>query len=338
MLRLDYQQHELAFEYPFQISKGMKTHQPTLAIFLGLGAQYGLGEATAIQYYNTSMESMIHTLDKYASMIKKYAYNGPERFWHYLHHLIPNDPFLIAALDCASWDMWSKLQGLSVRDMLRLEIDRSIPSDYTIGIGSAEETLEKYAAHPYPIIKLKVGNNPNFDQLKTLLEHTKATIRLDANEAWNEETLHAYLPLLDPERIECLEQPFHRDDLALLKLYKGKCEIPVIADEAIFDMNSLQRLLPYYDGVNIKLSKCSGLTPSLAMIKQIKEANKKVMLGSMSESNIGAAALAQLLPLADYADIDGPLLLKENIGSALIYDKDGNIQFPHKMGIGIEWQ
>src|SRR5690606_19587954 len=93
--------------------------------------------------------------------------------------------------------------------------------------------------------------------------------------------------------------------------------------------------LELYDGINIKLSKCGGITPALGMLQQIKKAQKKVMLGGMCEHIIGATAIAQLLPLADYADIDGPLLLKPNNYRGLTYDEQGNIRLPDGPGLGI---
>lgn len=337
MLRLDYQHFDLPFQYPFRISKGLKTHQPTLVVFLGLGAQYGLGEATEILYYDNTIDKMVQTLEKHKADIARYAYNGPERFWHYLHHLIPNDPFLISALDVASWDMWSKLQGLSVREMLKLPTASIPASDYTIGISHPDEALAKYNAHPYPIIKLKVNGTDDLPVLNTLLSKTNATLRLDANEGWTLEDFKEMLPQLDAQRIDLIEQPFHRTDIAALEYYKSSTTIPVIADEAIYDVRTLHALLPYYDGVNIKLSKCAGITPAIQMIQQIKAAGKRIMLGSMSESNIGAAALAQLLPIADYADIDGPLLLAQNIGTDVLYEADGQIQLSNAVGIGVDW-
>ncbi|MBX9450100.1 MAG: dipeptide epimerase [Taibaiella sp.] len=339
MLQFDFSTFDLPFEYPFKISKGLKTSQPTLIVFLAMGAQYGLGEATEILYYDNTISQMADTLQKQQNNIRKYAYNGPERFWHYMHHLIPDQHFLISALDCASWDLWSKLQGQPLHSLLKLKWSDQVPAtDYTLGISSPEALLDKIKAHPFPVYKLKVNGAGDIPMLQTLLERTVAKVRIDANEGWDKDDFNAILPLLSQDRVELIEQPFHKEDLDSLHYYKEKCGIPVIADEAITGPLSLKQQLGYYDGVNIKLSKCGGITPALQMIQYARQQNKKVMLGSMSESAVGAAALAQLLPLADYADIDGPLLLKKNVGTGLMYAPDGKISFREPVGIGISWK
>lgn len=339
MLRLDFNQFDLPFEYPFAISKGLKTHQKSLVIFLGMGGQYGLGEATEIGYYaDSSMDNMLEILKKNQQHIGRYAYNGPHRFWHYLHHLIPDQHFLISALDMASWDLWSRLQGKAVYAMLGYRWADIPATDYTLGICTKEELMEKMARHPYPVYKLKVDGEKDAVLLETVLKHSPAKIRIDANEGWNLDVVRSLQGILKNERIELVEQPFHREDLDSLAHFRANFSIPVLADEAITDMKSLKANLDFYDGVNIKLSKCGGLTPAVEMIDFIKKSKKKVMLGNMNESNIGAAALAQLLPASDYADIDGPLLLKENTGTGLRISVEGVIDFEAHLGIGVRWK
>lgn len=338
MLQFDIKRFDLPFEYPFKISKGWKEHQSTLVFILASGAQFGIGEATEILYYDNTIEKMQAAIAAHQKVIMQYAFNGPERFHHFLHHLFEDNDFIVSALDCAAWDMWSKLHGKPVYEMLGLKWENIPATDYTLGIASSAALIDKIKAHPYPIYKLKVNKDNVSELLQTVLENSTARIRIDANEGLDKATFQDLLPLLNNERIELIEQPFHKEDEAAMAFYKENCKIPMIADEAITDLKSLIKEMGKYDGVNIKLSKCGGITPAFEMIKMIQQANKKVMLGSMSESNIGAAALAQLLPLADYADIDGPLLLKEQVGSPLIYDAAGNISFSEKVGIGIKWQ
>lgn len=339
MLHLDFKTYTLPFEFPFRISKGLKTHQKTMVVFLGLGGQYGLGEATEIGYYpESSLEGMLELLQKHQSMIARYAYNGPHRFWHYLHHLLPGQDFLISALDMASWDMWARLQGKAVYELLGYRWGSMPPTSYTLGISERAELLEKMARHPYPIYKLKVGGLEDATALETVLQDSSAKIRIDANEAWDIDLVVQLKSLLTHERIELLEQPFHREDIDALARFREEYTIPVIADEAISDKNSLEKSLKYYDGVNIKLSKCGGLTPALDLVQYIQKSNKKIMLGSMSESYIGAAAIAQLLPMADYVDIDGPLLLRNNVGSGLLISEQGLLDFEAHQGIGVRWQ
>jgi L-alanine-DL-glutamate epimerase-like enolase superfamily enzyme len=334
MLQLKYQSYNLPFEYPFTISKGTKTHQPTLILSLQLGGMIGYGEATSIGYYNADVAEMIVQLEKNRAVLEKYALNGPERFWHFLHHLFPGQHFLISALDMAGWDLFAQLNRKPLYALIGLQWKNIPLTDYTIGINSPEAIAERVKAKPSPIYKLKVGSADDLPTLEALRKATDATIRIDANEAWTFETVSEILPLLESLHIELIEQPLHRDDIDGMRKLKELTHIPIIADEAYREEKDALACLELYDGINIKLSKCGGITPALNILKAAKRAKKKVMLGGMCETIVGATALAHLLPLADYADIDGPLLLAENIGKGLTYN-DGLISVPMVPGTGV---
>ena len=334
MLQLKYRQYDLAFEYPFALSKGLKTHQPTLILSLGLGRLTGYGEATEIGYYNVRIEEMIVSLEKNRTAIERYALNGPERFWHFLHHLLPGQNFLIAALDMAGWDLWAQLNRRPLYALIGLQWKNIPLTDYTIGINSPDEIRERVKEKPYPIYKLKVGSLNDLAALEALREATDAVIRIDANEAWSLDDAKAILPHLERLGVELIEQPLHRDDREGMIALKELTQIPIIADEACREEKDAEACLELYDGINIKLAKCGGITPALNMIRAARKAGKKIMLGGMCETNVGATILAHLLPLANYADIDGPLLLKENVGQGLVYEQ-GLIRLPQVPGSGI---
>ncbi len=334
MLQLKYRTYDLAFEYPFALSKGLKTHQPTLILSLGLGRLTGYGEASEIGYYNAHIEEMIVLLEKNRMTIERYALNGPERFWHFLHHLLPGHNFLIAALDMAGWDLWAQLNRRPLYSLIGLQWKNIPLTDYTIGINSAEAIKERVKEKPYPIYKLKVGSINDLTALEALREVSDAVIRIDANEAWSLDEAKAILPHLERLGVELIEQPLHRDDRDGMIAFKELTQIPIIADEACREEKDAEACLEMYDGINIKLAKCGGITPALNMIRAARKAGKKIMLGGMCETNVGATILAHLLPLAHYADIDGPLLLKENIGKGLIYE-NALIQVPQTPGSGI---
>jgi len=337
MLQLKYRSYDLPFEYPFAISKGLKTHQPTLILSLGLGRITGYGETTSIGYYNADVAEMIVLLEKNRLVLEKYALNGPERFWHFLHHLFPGQNFLISALDMAGWDLYAQLNRRPLYSLIGLQWKNIPLTDYTIGINSPEEIAERVKAKPAPIYKLKVGSENDLPSLEALRKATDAIIRIDANEAWTIGQLAKILPLLEELNVELIEQPLNRDDIEGMKKLKTLTQIPVIADEACREEKDAEACLELYDGINIKLSKCGGITPALNMIRAARKAKKKIMLGGMCETIVGATALAHLLPLADYADIDGPLLLAENIGKGLAYN-NGLISVPMMPGTGVQVQ
>ena len=133
-MKLTYKQINLPFEYPFTISGGRtKTHQPSLIVALKLGNWVGYGEAPAITYYNITVEQMIADIESKKSMIEKFALTAPERYWHYLHHLIPNNPFLVCALDMAAWDLFGKMHNQPLYKLWNTKWENIPVTDYTIG-------------------------------------------------------------------------------------------------------------------------------------------------------------------------------------------------------------
>lgn len=335
MLSLSYQRFDFPFQYPFQIAKGTKTHQPSLEVCLGMGALRGYGEATAISYHDVTVEGMTAVLEQFRGMIERYTLMSPERFWHFLHHLIPQAPFLISALDIAGWDLFGQMRRQPIYQLLGLTWREDLPeTDYTIGITKPEEIKERVQAHQHAIYKLKLGSRDDLATLQALRAATEACIRVDANEGWTLEVAQDLLPELEKLNIELIEQPLKKEDLEGQKKLKDISPIKIIADEACQGIKDLPLIADLYDGINVKLSKCSGLTPAVDLIKAARGKGLAIMLGSMSEGVVGASALSHLLPLADYADIDGPLLLNDAHVQGIQYE-GSKILKPQGYGIGL---
>ena len=125
------------------------------------------------------------------------------------------------------------------------------------------------------------------------------------------------IPALHECGVEFIEQPLAKDDLDGMRMLFEKSPIPLIADESCVSEEDVEKCHGLFHGVNIKLTKCSGLTPALRMIETARKLGMKVMAGSMNESSIGSAAIGHFLPLLDYVDMDGPLLLDEDIATGL---------------------
>ena len=133
-MKVEYQFHNLKFRHPFTISKGTKTHQPTLIVSLHHLGYTGYGEAPAIAYYDITVEKMIEDLERKKIFVEKFAFTEPERYWHYLHHVFPHNPFLVCALDIAGWDLYGKMKNQKLGDFWKKENVNTILTDYTIGL------------------------------------------------------------------------------------------------------------------------------------------------------------------------------------------------------------
>jgi L-Ala-D/L-Glu epimerase len=328
--------YNLRFKYPFTISKGTKTHQPILVVSIEQFGLTGYGEAPAITYYGISVEKMISDLELKKPVIEKFAFTEPSRFWHFLHHLIPDNPFLVSALDMAAWDLYGKLQNKPLWACWKLNINEGPVTDYTIGIDSIEKMLEKMQAMPWPIYKVKLGTADDVFMIRTLRKNTDARLRVDANAGWTLQQALDLLPVLNECDVELIEQPLAKDDLEGMRVLYEKSTIPLIADESCVFEKDVEKCHGFFHGVNIKLTKCSGITPALRMIETARKLGMKVMAGSMNESTIGSAAIGHLLPLLDYVDMDGPLLLDEDIASGLVIE-NGKVILSGKPGLGIEY-
>ncbi len=334
-IRIKYYQNNLKFKYPFTISKGTKTHQSSLLVELDFNGILGYGEAPAINYYGITVERMIADIERKRAFLENYSFTHPDRYWHYLHHLFPLNPFLIAALDIATWDIYGKLKNQPLFELWDTNMANAPLTDYTIGIDSIEKMQQKMEEKPWPIYKIKLGTKEDIAIMETLRKHSDATFRVDANAGWSLEEALEILPVLHKLNVELVEQPLAKDNWEGMKVLYEQSPLPLIADESCVGEMDVKKCRNHFHGINIKLTKCSGITPALRMIEEARNLGLKIMIGSMNESTVGSAAIVHLSPQVDYIDADGPLLLEEDIATGLDYAA-GRIGIANKPGLGVE--
>jgi len=328
--------YNLKFRHPFTISKGTKTHQPTFIVELEHMGIKGYGEAPAIKYYNIPVEQMAADLESKRNVVEKFALTDPERYWHFLHHLFPKNPFLVCALDIAGWDLYGQLRKKQLYELWNGDTSKNPICDYTIGIDPIEKMVAKMKEKPWPIYKIKVGTADDIAIVKALRENTDAVLRVDANAAWDLDTALKLIPVLKELGVELVEQPLAKDDWEGMKVLYKESSLPLYADESCVFEQDVERCKDHFHGINIKLTKCSGITPARRMITKARELGLKIMVGCMNESTIGSAAIAHLLPFIDHVDMDGPLLLEEDLATGIDYDF-GKISYSGRAGLGISY-
>lgn len=336
-MHLQFAAYDLAFTHPFTISKGTKTHQPTLIVLLDHLGCRGVGEAPAISYYNITTERMLKELQVKKAFVEKFAFTEPERYWHYLHHLMPANPFLVCALDMAGWDLFGQLKGKPVQQLINLPRVNSTPvTSFTIGIDEPEVMLAKMEEKPWPVYKIKLGTDRDLEKMAFLRKHTQSTIRVDANAAWQKEEALEKIEALAGMEVELVEQPLGKEDWEGMEWLAARSPLPLIADESCVSEKDVAQCQQCFHGINIKLTKCSGITPAIRMMEDARARNLKIMLGCMNETYVGTAALGHLATYAHWLDADGPLLLRENKGSTIPYE-NGSLVLPDKPGLGVSW-
>lgn len=333
-MQLLLKKYVLQLKHTFSISRESHDFQDSLIVCLSFQGHTGYGEATANPYYDISVESMIHEIEGVRQDIETFDFSTPEILHSFLVEKRLSN-FAICAIDLAAHDLFGKLKEQPLYKIWDTRLEHAPGTNYTIGIASIEKMIAKMQETPWPIYKIKLGTDNDVAIVKALREHTDAIFRIDANCAWSVEETIYNAPLLKDLGVEFLEQPLKADNWDGMEQVMHHSVLPIIADESCIVESDVEKCGLHFSGINIKLTKCGGITPALRMITKAKELGLKVMVGCMTESSVGISAIAQLVPQLDYVDMDGALLLKEDIANGVRFSKTGETIFSNKSGSGI---
>ncbi|MCM8568084.1 dipeptide epimerase [Gramella jeungdoensis] len=334
-MKLELKKYVLELKHTFTISRESHDTQDTLITCLSIDGHTGYGESTSNPYYKITFESMEKEIEAIREEIENFDFKEPEGFHDFLVSKGLSN-FSICALDLAAHDLYGKLQAKPLYEIWGTSNDQYPITNFTIGLDSIGKMVEKMEEQPWPIYKIKLGTDNDLEIVKELRKHTDAKFRVDANCAWEASQAIQYCRELKELGVEFIEQPLHAEDWEGMKKLQKEAVLPLIADESCIVEEDVDKCAGYFDGINIKLTKCAGLTPALRMIKKAKELGLKVMVGCMTESTVGISAIAQLLPQLDYVDMDGALLLKNDIAEGVEIRENGTVIFPEENGSGVK--
>jgi len=334
-MELDLYSFDLALRYPFVISRHTYQSMRSVIVELRDGRYSGYGEATTNPYYNVTEDNLFKSFDEAGTFLKNYSFSNPEKLWSDIHQVLRGNTFAQSALDCAAHDLFFKMKGKSFISQWGISYQKFPFTSYTLGMGTIEDLKNKIKDLPWPVYKLKVSGGNDAEIVKELRQVTGALIRVDANCSWQVDESIKIAGDLGKWKVEFIEQPFNADQLQESSKLTENCSLPIIADESCLGIEDIEKCAGNFDGINIKLAKCGGLTPAFHMMKMAREAGLKVMIGCMTESSVGISAAVQLLPFVDYADLDGPLLLSEDVATGLTYQK-GSIMPGKGKGLGFD--
>ncbi len=335
MITLKLHRFDLPLKHTFTIARSSHDVQPTLVVELSDGDFYGFGEATTNSYYNATYESMTASLEAIQGELANMSLGDPAAIYDSLSSKLSDNPFAQCALDQAVHDLWGKQQGKPVYELWGLDLTANPVSNFTIAIDTIEKMVEKLNEVPdWPIYKIKLGTQEDIEIITALRQHTAATFRVDANCGWSAAQTIRNSVQLKELGVEFIEQPLKADNWEGARQVFQESALPIIADESCIIASDVERCHEHFHGINIKLTKCGGLTPARRMIDQARELGLKVMVGCMTESTVGISAIAQLLPLLDYVDMDGAALLSSDIASGVVVDR-GICVYPQVAGNGV---
>ncbi|MEZ4907909.1 MAG: dipeptide epimerase [Saprospiraceae bacterium] len=307
---------DLRLRHVFTTSRKSGSERKTLIVKLEHDGIVGYGEAVEDPYYGFSVDQMQKDLIELKPIIENYQFDTPELFWKYLNKFLDNKRFLHCAIDIAAHDLYGKMLNLPLFKIWNLKTDNLPLTNFTIGIDDIDVMKEKLLEMPWPLYKIKLGTENDLFIIEQLRNITDSAFRVDANTGWTVKQTIDNSRILKKLGVEFIEQPLPADRWLDMEHVFDKSSLPVIADESCRIYSDIEKCPGRFNGVNIKLAKAGGLTPSRKMILAAKDIGLKTMVGCMTESSVGIAAVGQLLPYLDYVDMDGALLLSNDIATA----------------------
>lgn len=336
-MQLRFQPYTLELRHAFGIASNTRTTTPAMLVEVERDGLVGYGEAAMPPYLGETQQ----TAADFLSRVDLTRFPDPfqlETILPALDALAPGNAAAKAAVDLALHDWIGKKLGLPWFRLWGLDPAKTPVTSFTIGIDTPEIVRAKTreAAH-YSILKVKLGRSPDDDRaiIEAIRAETDKPVSVDANQGWTDrEAALRMIEWLAVHGVVFIEQPLPKDRLDDTAWLRGRSPLPLIADESVQRLDSVARLRGVFDGINVKLMKCTGLREAHRMVTLARALGLKVMLGCMAETSCAISAAAQLSPLADWADLDGALLIKNDPfdGARIV---DGKVTLPDRPGLGV---
>jgi L-alanine-DL-glutamate epimerase-like enolase superfamily enzyme len=334
-MKLRYKPYELQLRHVFTLASGSRSTTPVMLTEIEYENTIGYGEASMPPYLGESHE----TANLFLSKVDISKFSSPfliEDILAYVENIAPGNYAAKASVDIALHDLVGKLMNQPWYRIWGLNPEKTPNTSFTIGIDKPEVVKEKVReASPYKILKVKLGQGNDKEMIEAVRSVTDKPICVDINQGWVDRIKALDMIFwLKENGVVFVEQPMNKtlvDDISWLT---QNSPLPVIADEAIQTIADFKKVQGAYSGINIKLMKCGGLHAAYTMIGMARALGMKVMIGCMTETSCAVSAAAQLSPLVDWADLDGNLLISNDIfdGVTVI---NGKVTLTDKPGIGI---
>jgi L-Ala-D/L-Glu epimerase len=334
-LTLRFRPYDLKLKHVFTIATNSRTTTPDILTELEWNGVVGYGEASLPPYLTENQDSV----SKFLSSLDLSGFTDPflmEDIQDHVDHSAEGNYAAKAAFDIALHDLVGKLIGQPWYKMWGLNPAKTPVTSFTIGIDTPEVVRQKVReAGEFKILKVKLGRDNDKEMVETIRSVTNVPICADANQGWTDRQQALEMcQWLAGKGVVFVEQPMPKtakEDLAWLT---WQSPLPIIGDEGVQTLADVVPASHIYSGINIKLMKCGGLRAARKMITLARALNMKVMIGCMTETSCAVSAAAQLSPLVDWADLDGNLLISNDIyeGSKV---ENGKIILSSNPGIGI---
>ncbi len=329
-MKLSWEPISLDLKTTFRVAHGASDQRHNVLVYL----DDGVGEAAAVPYYGETQEGIIAYLESVADL-------GDDPFD--LDAVLSRRPAgsraARSALDEALHDLWGKRLGQPLYRLFGLNPNHLPLTSFTIAMDEPSLMAERAREGRYPILKIKLGSERDEEIVAAIRRVTDAKLRVDANAGWTREQALHIIPRLAEYDLEFVEQPLAVDDVEGFfwlkeKLRAQKVSTPIFADETARTSHDVAKLAGAVDGVVVKTMKSEGIRDALRMIHTARAHDMQIMVSCMVESSVGVTAAAHLAPLCDYADLDGPLLIRNDPYRGLTYDGP-QMTLPDGPGLGV---
>lgn len=336
-MHLSFEPYELKLKHVFTVSSFSRSTTPDVQVRIDYDGYTGYGEASMPPYLGQTVESVCSFLKK----VDLEQFPDPfciDDILTYIDSLSDGDSAAKAAVDIALHDLVGKIIGAPWHRMLGLNPEKTPNTTYTIGIDTDEmvKLKTREVAGQFKILKVKLGTPRDREMIRAIREVSDLPIAVDVNQGWkNKKKALDEIFWLKEQGIVMVEQPMPKEMLDANAWLTERSPLPTFADEAIQRLKDIPAVKGAYTGINIKLMKCTGMREAWKMMNYARAEGMKVMIGCMTETSCAIAAAAQLSPAVDFADLDGNLLIANDIfrGTTVV---DGKITLNQLPGIGIE--
>lgn len=336
-MHLTFEPYELKLKHVFTVSSFSRSTTPDVQVRIDYDGYTGYGEASMPPYLGQTVESVCSFLKK----VDLEQFPDPfciDDILTYIDSLSDGDSAAKAAVDIALHDLAGKIIGAPWHRMLGLNPEKTPNTTYTIGIDTDEmvKLKTREVAGQFKILKVKLGTPRDREMIRAIREVSDLPIAVDVNQGWkNKKKALDEIFWLKEQGIVMVEQPMPKEMLDANAWLTERSPLPTFADEAIQRLKDIPAIKGAYTGINIKLMKCTGMREAWKMMNYARAEGMKVMIGCMTETSCAIAAAAQLSPAVDFADLDGNLLIANDIfrGPTVV---DGKITLNQLPGIGIE--
>ena len=335
-MHLKFFPYELKLTHTFTVSSYSRKSTPDVQVEIEYEGVTGYGEASMPPYLGQSTASVTAFLEK----VDLSQFPDPfclEDILSYIDGLSEGDSAAKAAVDIALHDLVGKLIGQPWYRLWGLDASKAPSTTYTIGIDTPEVVKEKTleAAGRFNILKVKVGLDSDEEMIRTIRGVTDVPLAVDANQGWKDRSKALdEIHWLASQGVVMVEQPLPIDRLDDTAWLTERSPLPIFADESVQRLKDIPSLVGAFNGINIKLMKCTGMREAWKMLTLARSLGMKVMVGCMTETSCAVSAAAQLSPAVDFADLDGNLLISNDRfrGVQVI---SGKLTLPDAPGIGI---